>query len=460
MDMAARSRFSCSRRNRTPSGAVVSFCLALLSISPALALTDEEIFRQFRFNLINPGARSLALGGAFISLADDATAAQANPAGLSILLRPEYFLELRRVDNGGDTTVLSESLPTGIGSAVGSGTNFSDINNITFLSAVLPVKRVTFGISRQEVLKNESDTLNQFVLSFTNPSGLFSASGSGFIDVHLVSYNASAGARLHDRFSLGASITLSTLEVESEVRNLVVDTDGVVAPNPIPTPTLDLKTHISDSDNALGYSLGAMYKASESLSFGAVVRRAPKLAVAEEVIPGTDLFGVTTRLGRRFTNEFNIPDSFGVGGSWRPTQRLTFALDVERVRYSSLADGFVPGVNALTGPTARFTVDDATDVRLGGEWILFTHGGAPIAFRGGVYTQPDSTLRAVSVGRKALPSGGSIPFATPEAFPGGKTEVHGAAGIGIVRGRLKLDFGMDLGSSDNEFLVSVIVQGN
>src|SRR6266850_727723 len=360
MDMAARSRFSCSRRNRTPSGAVVSFCLALLSISPALALTDEEIFRQFRFNLINPGARSLALGGAFISLADDATAAQANPAGLSILLRPEYFLELRRVDNGGDTTVLSESLPTGIGSAVGSGTNFSDINNITFLSAVLPVKRVTFGISRQEVLKNESDTLNQFVLSFTNPSGLFSASGSGFIDVHLVSYNASAGARLHDRFSLGASITLSTLEVESEVRNLVVDTDGVVAPNPIPTPTLDLKTHISDSDNALGYSLGAMYKASESLSFGAVVRRAPKLAVAEEVIPGTDLFGVTTRLGRRFTNEFNIPDSFGVGGSWRPTQRLTFALDVERVRYSSLADGFVPGVNALTGPTARFTVDDAT----------------------------------------------------------------------------------------------------
>ena len=32
------------------------------------ALTDEEIFRDFRFNLINPGARSLAIGGAFISL--------------------------------------------------------------------------------------------------------------------------------------------------------------------------------------------------------------------------------------------------------------------------------------------------------------------------------------------------------------------------------------------------------
>jgi long-chain fatty acid transport protein len=55
--------------------------LLLLAATTASALTDEEIFRNFRFNMINPGARSMALGGAFVSLADDATAAQANPAG-------------------------------------------------------------------------------------------------------------------------------------------------------------------------------------------------------------------------------------------------------------------------------------------------------------------------------------------------------------------------------------------
>ena len=44
---------------------------------PTLALTDEEIFRDLRFNFINPGGRSLGMGGAFISLANDATAAQA-----------------------------------------------------------------------------------------------------------------------------------------------------------------------------------------------------------------------------------------------------------------------------------------------------------------------------------------------------------------------------------------------
>ena len=37
------------------------------------------------FNLQNPGARAMGIGGAFISLADDSTAAQANPAGLTQL---------------------------------------------------------------------------------------------------------------------------------------------------------------------------------------------------------------------------------------------------------------------------------------------------------------------------------------------------------------------------------------
>src|SRR5881296_3042334 len=84
-----------------------------LATGPAYSLTDEEVFRDFRFNMINPGARSLALGGAFISLSDDATAAQANPAGLSYLLKQEYFVELRGVDNGSRVSNVQESLPAG-----------------------------------------------------------------------------------------------------------------------------------------------------------------------------------------------------------------------------------------------------------------------------------------------------------------------------------------------------------
>lgn len=444
--------------NRKRSLAVAG--LLLFGSTYAPCLTDEEVFREFRFNFINPGARSLALGGAFISLADDASAAQANPAGLSILLRTEYFIEARGVDDGGETTVLRESLPGGTSSAVGSGTNLSDSQNITFASVVIPIKRVTFGISRQEALNAESRTLSQFALTFTQPSGVFSASGSGFNKVHLVDYNASAGFRLTDRFTLGASLTLATLKATSEVSNFVVDTDGVVAPSPIPQPALDLRTRISDTDSAFGFNLGTIARVSESVSVGAVYRKAPRLAVDEEVHAGTDLFGVQARLGRHFSNVFDIPDSYGVGASWRPQQSLTIAMDVDLVRYSDLLKGYVPGVNVLTGSTARFTVDNAWDVRLGGEWVHLAAGRLPLAFRGGIYTRSDSTIHALSVGRKNLSGGVSFPFATKDAFPAGSNEVHGAAGLGIVNGRVKVDLGMDIGSGSNEFLVSVIVQGD
>ena len=51
----------------------------LLSASSARA---QGAPTTFQFSFSNPGARSLGLGGAFVALAADATAAFANPAGL------------------------------------------------------------------------------------------------------------------------------------------------------------------------------------------------------------------------------------------------------------------------------------------------------------------------------------------------------------------------------------------
>ena len=57
-------------------------------------LIDSEAFSGFQFNFNNPGARSLGMGGAFVAVADDATAVIANPAGLVILQRPELSAEV------------------------------------------------------------------------------------------------------------------------------------------------------------------------------------------------------------------------------------------------------------------------------------------------------------------------------------------------------------------------------
>ena len=118
-----------------------------------MALTDEEIFRNFKFNLINPGARSLALGGAFISLADDATAAQANPAGLGFLRTSEYFIEMRLVDNAAQSTSVNESIPPDIATDVTAGSDLDDTVSPTFFAGVWNLgNKWKVGMSRSELV--------------------------------------------------------------------------------------------------------------------------------------------------------------------------------------------------------------------------------------------------------------------------------------------------------------------
>ena len=69
--------------------------IVVLGSLPALAQTTSGLNAGSQFDFSLPGARSLSLGGAFVALADDATAVWGNPAGLTILTRPEVSVEGR-----------------------------------------------------------------------------------------------------------------------------------------------------------------------------------------------------------------------------------------------------------------------------------------------------------------------------------------------------------------------------
>src|ERR1700680_1447607 len=139
---------------------LLSFCMRkiffFLAVSTALALplaaqnTDIESLSGLQFNFGNPGARSLAMGGAFLGLADDASAAEANPAGLTILRKPEISLE------GGN--YLADQIFTTSGTypplARTSFNHYSKRAEVTFGSFVYPVKDFTFGVYYHQPLKN------------------------------------------------------------------------------------------------------------------------------------------------------------------------------------------------------------------------------------------------------------------------------------------------------------------
>ena len=134
-------------------------CLFPLS---AFAQTNAEVNAGVQFDFSLPGARSLSLGGAFVALADDATSVWANPAGLTILARPEISGEGRFWDfNNLVANHGHEGIATGIGVDTISGlvdtTSDSYSGALSFLSYALPRNRWTLGLYRHQVARFRAD---------------------------------------------------------------------------------------------------------------------------------------------------------------------------------------------------------------------------------------------------------------------------------------------------------------
>ena len=90
---------------------IVALLILVFALPAAAQNIDIEALSGLQFNFGNPGARSLGMGGAFLGLADDASAAEANPAGLTILRKPEISIELRNYEenqlyHGGHTALI------------------------------------------------------------------------------------------------------------------------------------------------------------------------------------------------------------------------------------------------------------------------------------------------------------------------------------------------------------------
>ena len=72
--------------------------MILLTLYPVCCLAIEtRIELPSSFNPVGSGSRVLGMGGAFIGIANDATAASWNPGGLNILEKSEFSLVLSGV---------------------------------------------------------------------------------------------------------------------------------------------------------------------------------------------------------------------------------------------------------------------------------------------------------------------------------------------------------------------------
>ena len=343
--------------------------VALVLLAASMPARGQELPFTAQFNFSPPGARALGMGATFIAIADDATAAEANPAGLVILDKPEISVHFR------NSTFETQGLDP-FTSLTTERTFEEDVSGLSFLSYVHPFKRGALsGYFHQSANYEFSNIFG----------GTPGNERLKQLDLLQENYGISGGLRLGNNIAIGASLRYSRIDLR------LFDSASLFADNLL--GRLGLTAH--DKDEDITFNAGVLFNANGKYSAGLVYKQGGEFKVQgggglDFTIMGTPIFQHFPVLARRF----KAPDVYGVGFAYRPTEDWVVGIDILRVTYSDLV-GLNIGViefpvvippNVLSQFQVVF--DDETEIHIGAEYSIST-GKIPLLLRAGFYTNPD-----------------------------------------------------------------------
>lgn len=415
-------------------------CVGLAGVAlglPGPAGAQPLTIPRFDFSFSNPGARSLGFGGAFAALADDATAAYANPAGLVQLTEAEVSLEARLW--GRSPTFLAggrfEGQPSGNGIDVSSdillGRDRSEDLGPSFASLVLPKNRWCFALYGHQTAKFEQMAESQgfFLDDEFEPGGIGRSPGTRErVDLEVTSLGVAAGWRIDDAWSLGLGAVVSDTSLDTRTDAFLADDDSPAAQTgPISfLPERRLSTTTVQAEGTrVTVTGGLLWRPSERFSTGLLYRQGPEVDGFYEVEVGPVL-PFDGRLGTRAV--FSVPTVAGAGAAYRSGGgRLTLAVEVDRVTYSGLVEIVESDEVSVEGREYR----DAWDYRAGAELALLKR--RPIlAFRTGIWIESNGQ-----------------DFLHEEL-------THYTAGLGVAAETFQIDLGTDFSDEIDTLSLSLI----
>jgi len=256
---------------------------AALMISLAVAAQpcwSQDTSRTTDAVFTNPGARSIALGGAFAAIADDATAAFANPAGLVQILRPELSVELR-----GTASRTDHSSPYDLANSV---------SGLGFFSFVYPSPSWAVALYSHQLASLGFTIVDPFTLRR---------------DFSVRSYAAAAAFEIGEHLSLGAGLSYFDGD-----RSPAAGVRGV-------------------SDTDWGLTAGVLWNPSLAWRVAGFYRQGPEFESTMDSNKRT-LSPVRIHHTKAFADaaRFTFPDEYGVGVAFKPKAgALTLSVEWDRV---------------------------------------------------------------------------------------------------------------------------------
>lgn len=353
-------------------------------------------------NAVGSGARALGMGGAFIAVADDATAASWNPGGLTQLERPEISLVY-------GWKWLSEDFRSSTHPELG-GENEIDFDDINYFSIAYPFRRTLAGRNFVVSLnyQHKYDFDRALDIEFRDIAAITPAINFDvFQEVKyrqeggLSALSPALGFEVTDRLAVGLVMNLWDQSIipsnEWKIRTdfrLRFRFNGR-------NPSWISGERAQDYENFEGtnYTFGALWRPVEGWQVGAVYHT--KFAADVDY---TDYF-VTRRGGFNWLldheeRRIEFPSAWGVGVAYRfPNDKLTLSLDVTKRNWDEFVE--VKGrnnrgdrISPITGLAKYESYHEATyTVRLGGEYVFIDPTRPRARFlptlRAGAYYDPE-----------------------------------------------------------------------
>ena len=418
------------------------FLAMFAAASPAQQVTTRSL-PSVQFSFGNPGARSLGMGGAFLGLADDASAAEANPAGLTVLQKPEISVELQGSKES-KSVPLSGSFPD---VKRGRFTTETRPSELAFASVVLPLPRVALAAYYHRVASFQTSTfLSEPVTFHVAPGGAVTAAecarlGASCASGALLPESANVGADL-ETFGFAAAKAFGKFSAGATLRYVTYTQGGMIIPFDASGRAVGAFSQIANGGD-LGFSVGVKWKPLDSVSVGAVYKAGSDFSAPVYFQPIGAVDRILIADVRR-----TFPVVAGAGISIRPAASLTFNADAIRIGYRKFGETVA---RALTSDDPEdYQLDDATEIRFGVEYFILTR--VPVGIRAGWWRDPAHSLAY------AGPLNTLQGVASAVVFPETPSEDHYSVGVGMAWPRFQLDAAYDASRTTKTASVSLVAR--
>jgi long-chain fatty acid transport protein len=369
-------------------------------------------------NLNGSGSKAIAMGGAFVGLADDYSAIYWNPAGLTQIKEPQLaFFGTDIIPK--PTYQYDLSIPA-LGVNIDIDTKAKLKHYLSGgLGFIKPVsEKVVLGVYAYVPSAVGATWKGEELAPITNN---FPIEWKTLLAI--VTISPTVSVQVTDKFSIGASLNINygTLDLKR--------------------PITDYGQYLEDLDGlAVGATLGLMYKPTEKLSFG-FTYKTPFTAklTGKSQVPALAQAGLPTEDDSE--REATWPMWIATGIAFKPNEKLTFTADVQYTNWKEMT--VIPVTfysdlwKSVIGERGNFELKwkDAVQLRAGMEYKVSDR----LALRAGYYYDPHPS-----------------PIETHSILLPEITYNWITAGIGYHTERINLDLAVEYGMGKDEYVSDAI----